>query len=69
MRYYFQAFPEAAIEFRYTLESSKEPAEAFLRSAELDPAGYRHAAIFGYDDEAKTFLEELQVRESMIPEA
>jgi len=57
VRYYFQAFPEAAIDFRYTLESSSEPALAFLRAAGLDPAGYRHAAIFGYDDQAKTFLE------------
>src|SRR5262245_6629681 len=56
-RYFFIAFPEAQIDFRYTLQSSKKPAESFLRTAGLDAAGYRHAAIFGYDDEAKTFLE------------
>lgn len=65
VRYYFQAFPEASIEFRVTRESSVPVAESFLRGLRLDPKPYRHAAIFGFDDEQKTFLErELGVAES-----
>ncbi len=65
VRYYFLAFPEASIEFRVTRESSAPVAETFLKKLGLDPAAYRHAAVFGYDDEQKTFLErELGVAES-----
>ncbi len=65
VRYYFLAFPEASIEFRVTRESSAPVAETFLKKLGLDPGAYRHAAVFGYDDEQKTFLErELGVAES-----
>jgi membrane protease YdiL (CAAX protease family) len=65
VRYYFRAFPEASIDFRITKEASRAPAERFLGDAGLDPSGYRHAAVFGYDETAKTFLErELGVTET-----
>src|SRR5262252_4047467 len=65
VRYYFLAFPEASIEFRVTRESSAPVAEAFLGKLGLDTKSYRHAAVFGYDEEQKTFLErELGVAES-----
>ena len=57
VKYYFHAFPEASIEFRVTRESSLPVAESFLARLRLDPAGYRHAAVFGFDDQQKTFLE------------
>ena len=64
-RYYFLAFPEASIEFRVTRESSTPVAESFLKALGLDPKAYRHAAVFGFDDQQKTFLErELGVAES-----
>ncbi len=64
-RYYFFAFPEASIEFRVTRESSAPVAETFLRKMGLDPAGYRHGAVFGFENLEKTFLErELGVEES-----
>jgi membrane protease YdiL (CAAX protease family) len=65
VRYYFLAFPEASIEFRVTRESSAPVAESFLKRMGLETAAYRHAAVFGFDDEQKTFLErELGVAES-----
>jgi Type II CAAX prenyl endopeptidase Rce1-like len=65
VRYYFLAFPEASIEFRVTRESSTPAAEAFLKRVGVDPTAYRHAAVFGFDDEQKTFLE----RESGVAES
>ena len=65
VKYYFLAFPEASIEFRVTRESSVPVATSFLSHLQLDPKPYRHAAVFGFDDEQKTFLErELGVEES-----
>ncbi len=65
VKYFFLAFPEASIEFRVTRESSIPIAESFLKERGLDPASYRHAAIFDFDNEQKTFLErELGVAES-----
>ncbi len=64
VKYFFSAFPEASIEFRVTRESSRPIAESFLARMRLAPRRYLHAAIFGYDDEQKTFLErELGVEE------
>ncbi len=65
VRYYFLAFPEASIDFRVTRESSVPVAISFLSRLHLDPRPYRHAAVFGFDNEQKTFLErELGVAES-----
>jgi hypothetical protein len=46
VRYFFQAFPEASIEFRYTRDSSTPVAQSFLSGLGLDTSGYRHAAVF-----------------------
>lgn len=65
VRYFFQAFPEASIEFRVTRSSSLPLAEGFLKRMGLDSSAFRHAAIFDFDDQQKTFLErELGVAES-----
>src|SRR6185436_7491129 len=65
IKYYFLAFPEASIEFRVTKDASEQLATAQLAKVGLDPSGYRHAAVFGFDDQQKTFLErELGVSES-----
>ncbi|HXT49895.1 MAG TPA: hypothetical protein VN811_02575, partial [Thermoanaerobaculia bacterium] len=65
VKYYFLAFPEASIEFRVTRATSVPVAEAFLARLHLDSKPYRHAAVFGFDDQQKTFLErELGVAES-----
>ena len=55
--FFYDAFPEATIDFRITREEAGERAQTFLDSRGLDVEGYRHSAIFLYDGSAKTFLE------------
>ncbi|MDD5087452.1 MAG: hypothetical protein PHI18_01465 [bacterium] len=58
VRYFHRAFPEASIDFRLNRPQSQRVAADFLRSLDLSPpADYRHAARFGYDGTAKTYLE------------
>src|SRR5262245_25168749 len=65
VRYFFKAFPEAQIEFKTTKETSLPIAQSLLIQLDLPTTGYRHASIFGFDDDAKTFLErELGAEES-----
>src|SRR3984893_8738010 len=65
VKYFWRAFPEAAIDFRVTREDSEPLARKFLaeRGAPLD--GYRHAAVFDYSDEAKVYLERSEGLERM----
>ena len=57
VRYFFKAFPEAQIDFKTTKQTSLPIAQDFLAGLDLPTAGYRHAAIFDFDDDAKTVLE------------
>lgn len=58
VRYFHRAFPEASIDFRLNRPQSQRVADDFLRNLNLSPpADYRHAARFGYDGTAKTYLE------------
>lgn len=56
-----RAFPEANLQFSVNRSSSQPVAEAFVRSSAERAApvlsGRRHAAIFGYDNDAKVYLE------------
>jgi membrane protease YdiL (CAAX protease family) len=54
---FYRAFPEASIDFRVNRDEAREIARQFLGSQGDNTAGYRDAASFAYDDEAKTFLE------------
>jgi membrane protease YdiL (CAAX protease family) len=54
---FYRAFPEASIDFRVSREDALETAGRFLAEQGLNVAGYRQAARFDFDDEAKTFLE------------
>jgi membrane protease YdiL (CAAX protease family) len=56
-RYFSRAFPEASIQFNVNRDSSEPAARSFLAAQGLSTEGYRHAAAFVYDDEAKVFLE------------
>jgi membrane protease YdiL (CAAX protease family) len=60
LKYFSHAFPEAAIEFRVNRGGSERIAQQFLRSRGFKLTGYRHAAIFDYDDTAKLYLERTQ---------
>jgi membrane protease YdiL (CAAX protease family) len=56
-RYFFQAFPEASINFEVTRDQALDTARQFLlqRHASLD--GYESTIVFNVDDNAKTYLE------------
>mgnify|MGYP001416691355 CR=1 FL=1 len=55
--YFHRAFPEAAIDFRVSQAQGTPIAEHFLSAYGLQPAEYRRAARFNFDDTAKVFLE------------
>lgn len=57
VNYFYKAFPEASIEFKVNQKESRIIAESWLQRLSLNAEGFRHAAIFDHDDEAKTFLE------------
>jgi membrane protease YdiL (CAAX protease family) len=65
VKYFWRAFPEAAIEFRVNRDSSLSIAAKFLAERGIHVEGYRHAAIFDYDDQAKVYLERTQGLERM----
>jgi membrane protease YdiL (CAAX protease family) len=56
-KFFYQAFPEASIDFRVTRDQSGALGERFLEKQGFSVAGYREASRFSYDDKAKTFLE------------
>lgn len=60
VKYFSHAFPEASIHFRVNRNESARIAAQFLRARGFHLAGYRHAAVFNYDDEAKLYLERTQ---------
>jgi membrane protease YdiL (CAAX protease family) len=56
-KYFFQAFPEASIEFKVPRAAALEQARQFAmaQGAQLD--GYQSSIVFDVDDTAKTYLE------------
>ena len=65
VKYFWRAFPEAAIQFRVNRADSEPIGEKFLNERGTRREGYRHAAIFGFDDQAKVYLERSQGLERM----
>src|SRR5512133_3550860 len=57
VRNFYRAFPEASIDFRVSRNEGETIASRFLADRRQDPAAYRKASSFRYDDSAKTFLE------------
>ncbi|MEJ2008003.1 MAG: lysostaphin resistance A-like protein [Acidobacteriota bacterium] len=60
VKYFSRAFPEATLTFRVNRSDSQPIAEKFLASRGFNVGGYRHVAIFTYDDQAKIYLERTQ---------
>jgi membrane protease YdiL (CAAX protease family) len=56
-RHFFEAFPEASVNFKVTREEALERSKKFVESLGHDVSGYRTAIIFGVDDNAKVYLE------------
>jgi membrane protease YdiL (CAAX protease family) len=65
VKYFSHAFPEAAIQFRVNRDDSAPLAQKFLAERGFKLEGYRHAAAFDYDDQAKVYLERTQGLERM----
>ncbi len=60
VKYFSRAFPEASLTLRVSRAESQYIARKFLASRGFHMDGYRHAAIFQYDDQAKLYLERTQ---------
>ena len=56
-RHFFEAFPEASVNFRVTRGEALERARNFVESLGHSTAGYRSVIVFGVNDNAKTYLE------------
>src|SRR5215471_15250646 len=56
-RHFFEAFPEASIEFKVSRAEALEQAKQFVQSLGNDTKGYRSAIAFSVNDNAKTYLE------------
>ena len=54
---FYRAFPEASIDFKVNRDEAQLLAAKFLAGQQYQVDGYRQAAQFAYDEEAKTFLE------------
>jgi membrane protease YdiL (CAAX protease family) len=56
-KYFFQAFPEASVQFQVPREAALAQAKKFasVQGAQLD--GYQSSIVFDVDDTAKTYLE------------
>jgi len=57
VRNFYRAFPEASIDFKVSREDALSVAGKFLSGQGYHLEGYRQAAQFTYDEQAKTFLE------------
>src|ERR1035441_2307269 len=57
VRNFYRAFPEASIDFKVSRDDARHVAAKFLSGQGYRVAGYRQAAQFTFDDDAKTFLE------------
>lgn len=57
VHFFSAAFPEIAIDFRVTRDSSRVVAERFLAAQRVDVRGEKHAVRFDSDETARVFLE------------
>jgi hypothetical protein len=56
-RYFFRAFPEAAVAFKVTRGEAFDRARAFAAGQGLAPQDYLSTVVFDVDEDRKTFLE------------
>src|SRR5215467_13029191 len=56
-RHFFEAFPEASVNFTLSRAEALARAKSFVQSMAQSTAGYRSVIVFGVDDNAKTYLE------------
>ena len=56
-KYFFQAFPEASVEFKVPRADALEQAKQFAAAQGAQLGGYDSSIVFDVDDTAKTYLE------------
>ena len=56
-KYFFQAFPEASVEFKVPRGSALEQARQFAAAQGAELGGHDSSIVFDVDDTAKTYLE------------
>jgi len=56
-KYFFQAFPEASVDFKVSRGEALARAQKFVGSLGEDVSGYRTSIVFDLDENAKTYLE------------
>src|SRR5262249_33243451 len=56
-RHFFEAFPEASVNFKVTRDEALDRARNFVESLGNTTSGYRAVIVFGVNDNAKTYLE------------
>lgn len=56
-RYFFQAFPEASVNFQISPAQALERARAFVSQQGASLQGYQSTIVFSVDDNTKTYLE------------
>ena len=64
-RYFFRAFPEAAVDFKVSRIEAQQRAKDFVQGLGENLDGYQSTITFEVDDNAKTYLErELGLQEA-----
>ena len=64
-KYFFQAFPEASVNFRVSREEALLRAQKFVAGLGENVSGYKSSIIFDVDEDAKVYLErQLGLREA-----
>ena len=56
-KYFFQAFPEASVNFQVSREEALARAQKFVTGLGENVSGYKSSIIFDVDEEAKVYLE------------
>jgi membrane protease YdiL (CAAX protease family) len=56
-KYFFQAFPEASVNFQVSREEALSRARKFITGLGENLSGYKSSIIFDVDDDAKVYLE------------
>ena len=56
-RYFFQAFPEASVDFKVSRTDAQKHAKQFVENLGENLTGYQSTVVFDVDETAKTYLE------------
>ena len=56
-RHFFEAFPEASVDFKVTRAEAMARGKSFVESLGQNVDDYRRVIVFGVNDNAKTYLE------------